>query len=56
MYYCDDILKKLGAKSFRKFNKKKKRVNLFATLKAKSSQLKKLFLNILILIELMDKV
>ena len=39
--YCDNILKRLGATSFRTFDDEKKRVNLFATLKAKSSQLKK---------------
>ena len=39
--YCDDILKKLGATSFRTFDDEKKRVNLFATLKAKNSQTKK---------------
>ena len=33
--YCDDILKKLGATSFKTFDDKKKRANLFATLKAK---------------------
>ena len=33
--YCDKILKNLGAKSFRTFDDEKKRVNLFATLKAK---------------------
>jgi len=33
--YCDQILKKLGATSFRTFDSDKKRVNLFATLKAK---------------------
>ena len=33
--YCDDILKKLGATSFKTFDDEKKRVNLFATLKAK---------------------
>ena len=33
--YCDEILKKLGATSFKTFDKDKKRVNLFATLKAK---------------------
>jgi len=33
--YCDQILKKLGATSFRTFDGDKKRVNLFATLKAK---------------------
>jgi len=33
--YCDSILKKLGATSFRIFDKDKKRVNLFATIKAK---------------------
>ncbi len=33
--YCDDILKKLGATSFKTFDDDKKRVNLFATLKAK---------------------
>ena len=38
--YCDDILKKLGATSFRTFDDEKKRVNLFATLKAKNSNKK----------------
>ena len=33
--YCDDILKKVGATSFKTFDDEKKRVNLFATLKAK---------------------
>ena len=33
--YCDKILKKLGATSFKTFDKDKKRVNLFATLKTK---------------------
>ena len=33
--YCDQILKKLGATSFKIFDDDKKRVNLFATLKAK---------------------
>ncbi len=33
--YCDQILKKLGATSFKTFDDTKKRVNLFATLKAK---------------------
>ena len=33
--YCDEILNKLGATSFKTFDKEKKRVNLFATLKAK---------------------
>ncbi|SVE02315.1 uncharacterized protein METZ01_LOCUS455169, partial [marine metagenome] len=35
--YCDKILKKTGATSFKTFDKDKKRVNLFATLKAKKS-------------------
>ena len=39
--YCDDILKKLGATSFRTYDDKKKRVNLFATLKAKNLNNKK---------------
>ena len=39
--YCDDILKKLGATSFRTFDEEKKRVNLFATLKAKKESDKK---------------
>ena len=39
--YCDNILKKLGATSFRTYDEEKKRVNLFATLKAKSSNNKK---------------
>ena len=39
--YCDDILKKLGATSFRTFDNEKKRVNLFATLKSKKTNGKK---------------
>ena len=39
--YCDNILKKLGATSFRTYDDEKKRVNLFATLKAKNSNTKK---------------
>ena len=35
--YCDEILNKLGATSFKTFDDDKKRVNLFATLKAKNS-------------------
>ena len=35
--YCDNLLKKLGADSFRTFDDDKKRVNLFATLKSKKS-------------------
>ena len=35
--YCDDILKKLGATSFKTFDEEKKRVNLFATFKAKKT-------------------
>ena len=33
--YCDEILKKNGATSFKTFDQDKKRVNLFATLKSK---------------------
>jgi len=39
--YCDEILKKLGATSFRTYDNEKKRVNLFATLKTKNSKTKK---------------
>ena len=39
--YCDEILKKLGATSFRTFDDEKKRVNLFATLKSKNPNNKK---------------
>ena len=35
--YCDEILKKLGATSFKTFDEDKKRVNLFATIKSKKS-------------------
>ena len=35
--YCEDILTKCGASSFKVFDADKKRVNLFATLKAKKS-------------------
>ena len=33
--YCDNILKNLGATSFRTFDDEKKRANLFATINAK---------------------
>ena len=39
--YCDNILKNLGATSFRTYDDDKKRVNLFATIKAKNSSNKK---------------
>ena len=39
--YCDQILKDLGASSFKTFDDQKKRVNLFATLKAKKPNGKK---------------
>ncbi len=39
--YCDEILKKIGATSFKTYDAEKKRVNLFATLKAKKSNDKK---------------
>ena len=39
--YCDGILNNLGATSFRTYDDEKKRVNLFATLKAKNSNNKK---------------
>ena len=39
--YCDEILKKLGDTSFKTFDNEKKRVNLFATLKAKKLNGKK---------------
>ena len=39
--YCDNILKKLGATSFRTFDEDKKRVNLFATIKSKKLSDKK---------------
>ena len=35
--YCENLLKKLGATSFKTFDNDKKRVNLFATIKAKKS-------------------
>ena len=39
--YCDKILKKLGATSFKTFDDEKKRVNLFASLKSKKASKKK---------------
>ena len=39
--YCDNILKSLGAESFRTYDDEKKRVNLFSTLKAKNANEKK---------------
>ena len=38
--YCDEILKKVGATSFKTYDKEKKRVNLFATLKSKNNNKK----------------
>ena len=35
--YCEDYLGKLGATSFKTFDKEEKKVNLFATLKAKKT-------------------
>tara|TARA_B100000287_G_scaffold322088_1_gene306010 strand:+ start:1531 stop:2715 length:1185 start_codon:yes stop_codon:yes gene_type:complete len=35
--YCDQLLKQTGATSFRTYDKEKKRVNLFSTLKAKKN-------------------
>ena len=35
--YCEEYLNKLGASSFKTFDDEKKRVNLFATIKAKKS-------------------
>ena len=35
--YCEDFLNKLGATSFKTFDSEKKRVNLFATIKAKKT-------------------
>ncbi len=39
--YCDNILRNLGATSFKTFDDDKKRVNLFATIKAKNLSSKK---------------
>tara|TARA_Y100000590_G_scaffold412809_1_gene508068 strand:+ start:924 stop:2114 length:1191 start_codon:yes stop_codon:yes gene_type:complete len=39
--YCDDLLKKNGATSFKTYDEEKKRVNLFSTLKSKKSNGKK---------------
>ena len=39
--YCDEVLKKNGASSFKIFDSEKKRVNLFATIKAKNQYGKK---------------
>jgi len=39
--YCDKILKKLGATSFKTFDDEKKRANLFATIKSKKPNGKK---------------
>ena len=39
--YCDKLLKKNGATSFKTFDEEKKRVNLFATLKSKQNNNKK---------------
>ena len=39
--YCDELLKKNGATSFRTFDDEKKRVNLFATIKSKKPSNKK---------------
>ncbi len=39
--YCENILKNLGAESFRTYDDEEKRVNLFSTLKAKNANGKK---------------
>ena len=39
--YCDDLLKKIGATSFKTYDEEKKRVNLFASLKSKKTSNKK---------------
>ena len=39
--YCDDLLKKIGATSFKTYYEEKKRVNLFASLKSKKTSNKK---------------
>ena len=39
--YCDNILKSLGAESFRTYDNEKRRVNLFSTIKAKHPNGKK---------------
>ena len=39
--YCDNLLKSLGAESFRTYDNEKKRVNLFSTIKAKNTNGKK---------------
>ena len=39
--YCENILKSLGAESFRTYDDEKKRVNLFSTLKSKKKSEKK---------------
>ena len=35
--YCEDYLHKIGATSFKTYDEEKKRVNLFATIKAKKT-------------------
>ena len=39
--YCDNLLKKIGATSFKTYDEEKKRVNLFASLKSKKTSNKK---------------
>ena len=39
--YCDELLKKIGASSFKTYDEEKKRVNLFASLKSKKKSNKK---------------
>ena len=39
--YCDELLKKIGASSFKTYDEEKKRVNLFASLKSKKTSNKK---------------
>ena len=43
--YCENILNKLGASSFKTFDSEKKRINLFATIKAKTNGLKPIILS-----------
>ena len=47
--YCEDYLHKLGATSFKTFDKEKKRINLFATLKSKNTNgIKPIILSVLV--------
>ena len=55
--YCEKYLSDLGATSFKTYDDEKKRVNLFATIKAKKSNgVKPIILSVILTLSLFQKV